>query len=394
MKRLMNIWILLAALLFLLTACSAETTVNGRDSLQVTGIPVSGGAVESSITPKEADPEEEDDALYDKEAYEAAVDAILSEYRALNEESLADYNDLAHPELPYYTAIVANTDRSSLYQGRWDFDENGVPELVIAVGDDTYHQPVALYAFNGQKMVYLCREQALGERAYLSTSGGLFFVRASDGAASGTVTVWRIAPDGFSTEIVEVVEYAFEDEETVTYTPTMGNMTVEEFTRYDTLQPFSIPVEYELFAPLGGGTLDMANPWKNAASEEEAAQGAGLSSFVLPEAPEFLSEGFEGPTFRYMSGLAEAIYVDGENRMTIRKGVGDEDVSGDYSEYLFSWEVDLQGLEVYCAGERDEVKLARWAYDGNAYSLSYNPGLNELPGLSESDVMSLISQIR
>ena len=96
------------------------------------------------------------------------MNSVLDEYASLTQEVLENYDDAAHPELPWYTGIVANTMRSSLYYGFKDFDGNGVPELVIAAGTDDYRQPVAIYAFDGQKMVYLCKDHPLGERCFLS----------------------------------------------------------------------------------------------------------------------------------------------------------------------------------------------------------------------------------
>ena len=184
---------------------------------------------------------------------QAAADKVLAEYAALDQNALENFDEAEHPELPWYTAAIANPVRNNLYYGWYDFDLNGVPELIIAAGDDTYQQPMGLYAFDGEKMVYLCKEAALGERRILTYfRDGLFASQGSGGAAVGSVTLWRIGPDGFSTEIFDTVNYEFKDENTVVYTPELGNVSAEEFDAGEYLNGFSLPISYTLFAGNNG----------------------------------------------------------------------------------------------------------------------------------------------
>ena len=131
------------------------------------------------------------------------------------------------------------------YEWFYDFDDNGVPEMLVAAGSDDYQMPIAVYAFDGQAMRYLCKEHALGERAHLSYADGLFVVHGSGGASSGVLAVYRIAEDGWSTEIVDVIGYEYSDAEHVTYTPEYGNISPEEvesmgladYERFDADEP-------------------------------------------------------------------------------------------------------------------------------------------------------------
>ena len=327
---------------------------------------------------------------YDEAAYEAAVDAVLAEYTALDQEALENFDEAAHPELPWYTAVVANPVRNQLYYGFYDFDGNGIPELVIAAGDDTWQQPAGIYAFDGETMRYLCKDHPLGERAYLTYfQDGVFAVQGSGGAAVGEVTIWKIAPDGYSTDLISVMDYEYQDPETVTYTPQFGDMTPEEFAEVDYLRGFDVPVEYARFAQMAGGQfVGIANPWHEAASAQEAAEGAGLESFTPPE---YLTCFPAEPavSFRYMEGLAEADYTDGTRTLTIRKGLGDQDVSGDYTVYPAEWEINHKGLAIRCSGTGETVSLARWAFGGCSWSLTVSP--NET-GLSADEVTSLVNQ--
>ena len=78
------------------------------------------------------------------------------------------------------------------------------PEFIVTnaeySGTDDFCQPVGIYAFNGSEMLYLCPDQALGERASVTYTDDLFFIHGSGGAATGSIIVYRIAPDGCSTE--------------------------------------------------------------------------------------------------------------------------------------------------------------------------------------------------
>ena len=171
-------------------------------------------------------------------AYEAAVQAVRDEFVQVIESGVEEYDEDAHSELPWYTAILTRYPENSYYEAFYDFDGNGVDEMIIGVGNETGKTPVAVYAFDGQDMRYLCKEHPLGERAHLSREDGLFIVHASGGAAQGELILYRIAPDGWSAEIVDVIDYQFSDAEHVSYYAQMGNVFSEELVgRYLTDMP-------------------------------------------------------------------------------------------------------------------------------------------------------------
>jgi len=141
-------------------------------------------------------------------------------------------------------------------------------------------------------------------------------------------------------------------------------------------------------------SVAMPNPWSEAASVQEAVEGAGLDSFTLPEVFNCLAKGYQGPALRFTEGLVEAVYQDDDDRLVFRKGAGSEDVSGDFNTYPDQWEIIWKGLAIQCSGSNGEVRLGRWYFGGNAYSLSFNSGVDGRPGLSEGDVTSLVNQIQ
>ena len=73
-------------------------------------------------------------------------------------------------------------------------------------------------------------------------------VEGSGGAATGSVAIYRIAPDGFSTDLIEIMDYEYQDENKVTYTPELGNMSPQEFEQGDYLRGFDVPLYFKLFA--------------------------------------------------------------------------------------------------------------------------------------------------
>ena len=142
-----------------------------------------------------------------------------------------------------------------------------------------------------------------------------------------------------------------------------------------------------------GSPIGMANPWQEAKSAEEAARNAGLEGFTLPESLICFPEGYESLVIRWMDGLAEARYVADDCVLLLRKGLGSEDVSGDYNSYPDTWDVNWKGLNIQCCGQNGAVRLARWYFGGNAYSLSFDAG-TPTGGLSEAAVTSLVNQIQ
>ena len=159
--------------------------------------------------------------------------------------------------------------------------------------------------------------------------------------------------------------------------------------------------EYASAAP--DGAIDgMANPWSEAASLEEAAAGAGLDGFSIPEGAEISLGAIEPSVFRYMDGMAETKVEFPAVEMTIRKGlaskadVGEGDISGDYNEYANTWTQNIKGLEVTCFGNREgEATKTIWQVDDTCWSINVlGLGGDTDYGLSADDLNSLINGIQ
>ena len=120
------------------------------------------------------------------------------------------------------------------------------------------------------------------------------------------------------------------------------------------------------------GQEQIANPFVTYQSLEEAEKAAG---FALP-AP----ERFEGAGRREIAvidgRIIDVTYLDGEDNrvLTVRKGTGEEDISGDYNEYPQEDVTELEGLSVTVRGDGERIFLALWQEGGYSYAVSFDKG--------------------
>lgn len=128
--------------------------------------------------------------------------------------------------------------------------------------------------------------------------------------------------------------------------------------------------------------VGMTNPFTDHDTLKEAEEAAG---FQLRTPDEI--NGVKAAAFRNLDQeLLEVIYLDGETEMArVRKGTGNEDISGDYNEYSDVKDVDVNGKTVTIKGTADGYVLAVWNDGGYAYAVSVEKPLSqeELTGLVE-----------
>lgn len=129
------------------------------------------------------------------------------------------------------------------------------------------------------------------------------------------------------------------------------------------------------------GQEQVANPFVTYQSLEEAEEAAGFALSV--------PESFEGAARREIAvidgRIIDVTYLDGEDNriLTIRKGTGEEDISGDYNEYAKEDIMDLGGLSVTVRGDGKRIFLALWQEGDCSYAVSFDEGgtqdqLNEI----------------
>lgn len=121
-------------------------------------------------------------------------------------------------------------------------------------------------------------------------------------------------------------------------------------------------------------SAQLANPWTDVNTAAEAAKGADVESFELPDDGAATSAGAVKWTgYRWMRGLAQAKGTIGSAELTVRKGfkADNGDISGDYNEYTNGWTVEVGDCIVYCYGNA-EGKAMKACWENGAYGYSLN----------------------
>ena len=125
--------------------------------------------------------------------------------------------------------------------------------------------------------------------------------------------------------------------------------------------------------------MQIANPFMEADDLQAAAELAGFE-MAAPESidgyPEIMIQVIKNEMieiFYYEGEFGE----DGHKEVLIRKGVGDEDISGDYNEYDENETTSINGMDVNLRGEGGAVKVAAWAANGYSYAIDSSEGLTK-----------------
>lgn len=125
---------------------------------------------------------------------------------------------------------------------------------------------------------------------------------------------------------------------------------------------------------LGGEDVQIPNPWQECTSLEEAGKLAGFS-FTAPETV----EGFQNKYIAAIENdIAEVIFSNGDeddSALYFRKGVGTEDISGDYNSYDTVEEQTIGGRTVTCKGHDGLVYTATWNDGTYSYAVMSNAGM-------------------
>lgn len=126
-----------------------------------------------------------------------------------------------------------------------------------------------------------------------------------------------------------------------------------------------------------GGNVQIPNPWVDCATLEEAAKLAGFDIAVpgtIEGYPNKMIQAVEKSTIQVM-------YFDGDpdaedsSKVTVRKGAGEEDISGDYNEYPEKETARIYLADVTLKGENGLIHCATWTMDGYSYAICADKGL-------------------
>jgi predicted small lipoprotein YifL len=123
----------------------------------------------------------------------------------------------------------------------------------------------------------------------------------------------------------------------------------------------------------------MANPWQDCNTLEDAAKVAGFEIAVpdrIEGYPQIVITAMEKKMIQVYYGNGSFDY-DKAQDVTIRKGIGNEDISGDYNEYSKKITQTMHGVDVTLKGNTDGVfNNASWYQGGYAYSILATEGLS------------------
>ena len=153
-------------------------------------------------------------------------------------------------------------------------------------------------------------------------------------------------------------------------------------------------------APVPADNVGIANPWSEVETPNEAAQSAGVEQLIVPENGTETSSGrVDFSSFHYMEGIAEANGYIGTADFVVRKGLKQEgeNISGDYTEYVYSWTQDVDGILVSCSGnEEGKTMNAIWDTDNYSYSMIVRGqgDISDTYGIDADAVSALVTAIK
>ena len=145
------------------------------------------------------------------------------------------------------------------------------------------------------------------------------------------------------------------------------------FTADGTVIPGSDP---KTWGPAEDGeNIQILDPWQECTSLEEAGKLAGFS-FTAPES-------VDGYTERYIAAIeneiAQVIFSNGDeddSTLYFRKGLGGNDISGDYNTYDVTEEQTIDGHTVRCKGNDGLIYTATWTDGTYSYAVMCNAGMS------------------
>ena len=121
--------------------------------------------------------------------------------------------------------------------------------------------------------------------------------------------------------------------------------------------------------------VQIPNPWQECSSLEEAGKLAGFS-FTAPET-------VDGYTERYIAAIegdiAQVIFSNGDeddSTLYFRKGLGGDDISGDYNTYDVTEEQTIDGHTVLCKGNDGLIYTATWTDGTYSYAVMCDAGMS------------------
>ena len=167
------------------------------------------------------------------------------------------------------------------------------------------------------------------------------------------------------------------------------------------VQPLEGGSETDETAEAAGADGEQTN-WTEAATAEEAVQGAGIDA-VADMNGTVISLGELGTmgdvTYKYMDGAVQVSCPAAAVEMFVIKAKASTvngDASFDAAEYAHEWTQDVDGQEVTCFGNREgEATKTIWTAGDYSYAvLAYGAGGDDDYGLGAEDVAIMVNAVK
>ncbi len=131
--------------------------------------------------------------------------------------------------------------------------------------------------------------------------------------------------------------------------------------------------------------IGMPNPYTDHDSLKEAEEDAGFEIQIPDEI-----RGAKAVAFRNLgTKMLEVIYYDGDTEVArVRKGIGAEDISGDYVIYSEEKSVEVGEKSVTIKKEAEGCYLAVWTEGDYSYSVSVQTPFNQ------EELTELVEQVQ
>ena len=159
-----------------------------------------------------------------------------------------------------------------------------------------------------------------------------------------------------------------------------SNSTTDDTTN-DTGSTNSGATDTDTSAETADGSTEIANPYVDCETLEEAGELAGFDISV----PDEIDGGYTQGTIQAVENeMIQVTYTtEAGEEITLRKGTGTEDISGDYNEYAEENTLDVDGTSVTARGSDGLVYAATWTDGTYTYAITASAGL-------ESDSVSAL----
>lgn len=134
-----------------------------------------------------------------------------------------------------------------------------------------------------------------------------------------------------------------------------------------------------------GENTQIANPWKDCENIDDATDIAGFSI----DAPQNIN-GYPNITIQAVDNeIIQIIYTadTDEQSILVRKGIGTDDISGDYNTYDESMSATIGEYDVTLKSNDGKIMLATWTSGAYTYAIT-------TPGISQEEMTTLIQQVQ